>query len=411
MKREERAYPVRLANVLFGLVHGLYWAGNCMFLGFMVTYLTAEGYNTSLIGVLMSLMTMLSIFVQPVLGYLSDTYVPVKVISLVLLAVLIPMGLVIPAVVAVPLLASVIVVALGLLTNTLAPLLEVWTIRSGEEHPGVKFGFTRSMGSLGYSFLALFMGRAFEKIGVDKMFAFGALFFGALILVVLLIPGIACANKRGGQGEKGKKQAKGLGMLQVVKLMVKKPAYVFFLLFFILTYTSMKTTSTFYPVLIGNYAGMAAASALGIGLFISALSEMPSMMFSDRLIRRFGAGKLMVVAGLGYILRYIIYYFASNVLTLQLANLTQMITYGILYPSVLTYLRQLAPEQVAGTAITATLAIANTVSSILGPMVFGAIIEYLSMDLCLLLCIVISALGLAAFAVSRRFAARETATV
>ena len=173
----------------------------------------------------------------------------------------------------------------------------------------------------------------------------------------------------------------------------------------------MKTTSTFYPVLIGNYAGMAAASALGIGLFISALSEMPSMMFSDRLIRRFGAGKLMVVAGLGYILRYVIYYFASNVLTLQLANLTQMITYGILYPSVLTYLRQLAPEQVAGTAITATLAIANTVSSILGPMVFGAIIEYLSMDLCLLLCIVISALGLAAFAVSRRFAARETATV
>ena len=135
------------------------------------------------------------------------------------------------------------------------------------------------------------------------------------------------------------------------------------------------------------------------------------MMFSDRLIRRFGAGKLMVVAGLGYILRYVIYYFASNVLTLQLANLTQMITYGILYPSVLTYLRQLAPEQVAGTAITATLAIANTVSSILGPMVFGAIIEYLSMDLCLLLCIVISALGLAAFAVSRRFAARETATV
>lgn len=395
MRTEGKPYSIAKANVLFGCVHGLYWAGCCMSMSFLVTYLTQEGYSTSVVGLLTSLMTLLSIVVQPVLGYLSDTYVPVKVISLGLLAVLIPMALLIPKVIGVPLLASVIIVLMGLLTNTLSPLLEVWTIRSGELHPGIRFGVTRSMGSVGYSFLALFMGRVFERIGLDQMFLFNALLFGALILVILAIPGIACANRNEGASQDR------MSMVDTCRVLLKRPAYVWFLLFLIFLYSAFKTTTTFYPVLIEAKAGTSAASALGVGLFISSLSEMPSMMFSDKLIRRFGPEKLMVVAVVGYLIRFSLYLFAPDVLTLQLANLTQLITYGILYPCTLAYLRRLAPQQVQGTAITATLALANTVSSVLGPMVFGVVIEYVSMELCLVMCTVLALCSMGALQLSR----------
>ena len=147
------------------LLFFFYNAAFCIYFGFIVSYLSAQGYGSGFIGLVMTLCALVNMFFQPLFGYISETYVPTKYLMFGISLISIPLGFFLPAVVSIPFLAVSGVVLLSIFEYPGFPICDMWSVMLNEKFGVISFGFVRSCGSLGYALAALVFGRLFVKCG------------------------------------------------------------------------------------------------------------------------------------------------------------------------------------------------------------------------------------------------------
>ena len=84
--------PGKRATVFLALGNAVSNGGVCIYFGFLVMYLSQYGYTESWIGLVMMLCALANMVSQPLIGYLTDTYVPNKQMLIILAAASIPSG-------------------------------------------------------------------------------------------------------------------------------------------------------------------------------------------------------------------------------------------------------------------------------------------------------------------------------
>ena len=161
MKRK----PGQKATIFLAMGNAVSNGGVCIYFGFIVMFLTQHGYSESWIGLVMMLCALANMFSQPLIGYLTDTFIPNKQMLLVLAAVSIPIGFILPAGVSIPVVAAFSIILLSVVEQIYGPLFDVWTVRLNERHGGVDYGVTRGFGSIGYALAAMAAGKCFDWSG------------------------------------------------------------------------------------------------------------------------------------------------------------------------------------------------------------------------------------------------------
>ena len=107
--------------------------------------------------------------------------------------------------------------------------------------------------------------------------------------------------------------------------------------------------SSFIPVLTQELGG--GSGEVGTVFALTALSEVPAMFLMASILRKVPAKKVIVLAGLFYLLRLSLTAVAPNYIVMLLVQMFQGLSFAVIWPASMAYLNQIMDYEVRSTAI------------------------------------------------------------
>lgn len=152
----------RSCTVLFFSAYFIYYAVYCVFSSFIVLFLTEQGYSATVCGIITSLTFLANLLMEPVGGYITDTFLPTRRYLLVCIGIVSMVcafctkfmnqsWLLLPG----------LVLAAGL-AYPFSQLMDAWVNLSKESYPGLIYSRIRAGGSIGFAVMSVIGGFYFK---------------------------------------------------------------------------------------------------------------------------------------------------------------------------------------------------------------------------------------------------------
>ena len=183
-------------NLLLMGVQGFYWCAYCTYFGFLVLYMQNHGYSNVQCAQAQVLIAVATLITQPLIGYLTDSFITCKKFLLVTTALAVPVAFLLQASVSSPILCYGAIVLQSILFYPAASLIDSWTMALREKDSQVQYPLTRSAGSVLYALTALAFGNVIAALG-DGIIAPSFLLFSVLLfLCTCFLEETPCRNKQ-----------------------------------------------------------------------------------------------------------------------------------------------------------------------------------------------------------------------
>ena len=363
----------------YGALQALYWMLFGAINGFVTVYLLGQGLDESIIGLLIAASNTVAALIQPLLaGWIDRTSrFRLKDIGLAValgIGLLLALSLSVPAVSIVGfLLATVLIWALQPIVNSVA----IYYLNRGDR---LNFGTARAAGSGFYALMSFIVGYLIIRHGVSVIPIAGLVMSGLIGLTFSLFVMEHTADTV----DPYKYVEKRVGFWREQRF------FVLFLIGIILLFTFHTCATTYLIQIVERIGGD--ASTMGTAAAVMAIVEIPVLIFSNQLIKRFGANKLLIFAAFFWVIKALGIMLAPTIPLLYLVFLTQALCYAPLIPASVHYTNQVMRpgEKVFGQAlVTAAFTIGGVVGSLLG----GLIISYLGVYPMMLSGVIITLIG------------------
>ena len=131
---------------------------------------------------------------------------------------------------------------------------------------------------------------------------------------------------------------------------------------------------------------------MGIIIFLLSIFEMPTMLGFNKLKNHFSYAFLLRVSAVFFSLKIVIMYFAGTMMTFYLAQLCQVLGYGLLFPAIVSFTDHIMEkgEALRGQAI---FTVALTLGNVIGSVVGGVILDLYTAHILLMAGSIVSAAG------------------
>ena len=362
-------HKVRALVSSFQVFQFVFWAGVACYTPYIVIFLMQKNVGISQIGLILTLSALSGVLSQPVWGLISDHIKSIKKVFVLCLLITAVLAIILSF------MSSTVVIAAMLVIITffyapLIPLLDSWTVRAALEDGKRSYGAVRLWGSIGFAILVTIMGRIVG--GSSASLAF--IGYGAISCLTVLIS-LAVKDVRVDSSVKanGDAEQERHNKRADIARLLKNYNYVVFLVFTFFLYISMLSIFSFLPKLMDYVGGN--AGLYGIAMAVSAFSEVPILYFSSRLIKKYKATTLILLATVFYIIRLFIYSVAVSPILIILTQILQGLSYGLFLASYVYYIHSLAPEGLKTTAQTIGNAVYTGMGGIVGNYVCGRVID------------------------------------
>ncbi len=221
-----------------------------------------------------------------------------------------------------PMLGAMFVMVLGLgecyhlLTNTIA----MEYVNAGVR---MNFGILRGLGSASYALMSIGLGRLIAHLpsGVNVIFPFAACSSAVFLLIVWQLQPVS-GSVSVSQDEKTR--------VSYAALFKANPRMLLLLPGTVCVFITHNLTFL-YQVNFLEAIGVDGSMA-GTLHGIEALVELPAMAVCAWLVGKFGSSRLLVVCGLSYMLKSLLYAFGTNLIAYYIAALLQASSYGLFIP-------------------------------------------------------------------------------
>ena len=327
--RHKEAALLLVANIAYWMLAGAYTP-------FLSSYFTAIGLIASQIGILLTVQPFAIIFIQPFWARLSDRTGKRKLV----------LGFLVSAAAASALLyyvgtqfSTVLVatVVFSCFFSALLPLCDAMVIQGCFEH-GVEFARVRMGGTLGYAFVVFIVGSYLES-RPNAQFAVVAALCVLFLMSVAMLPALrerVVDEQNCGDIEKtepGNGEELGSAALGVFKT---REIY-FVLAFAFVSQMGLGFSGSFlgrYVVELGYGQGL-----VGVLSAVSALSEIPILLFAGSIVSRWGEMRLLI-ASCFFMVARILLIGIGLVPTMVIGQLMQSVTYMTVYYSCTRYVAE-----------------------------------------------------------------------
>lgn len=365
----------------YAFVQGGYWASFCATYGFATVFLLSRGFNASQIGVAIAIANVMAVFLQPTVATVADSS---KKISLHALTII----LIIAALILFGLLFFtsnffIATAALFVLTNavsqTVQPLINAVSFYYINRGAYINFGLPRSMGSMAYAIVSTIIGYLVEGYGSNVIIGAGVIIFAIIAVALYSMPKVLDdANC-----EVMSTNNKIVSSESTIKAgnENKESILSFFKRYKMFSVALVGSTCIFifhfctnnYMLQIAENVGGNAAT-MGTALSIAAACEIPTMMFSSKIMEKIRYNYLLILSGFFFCVKAVIYLLAANVGMLYVSQCFQMISYAFYIPASVFFVNATMSEsdKVKGQAImTGT----TTLGGVIGSLIGGVIID------------------------------------
>lgn len=308
------------------------------------------GLSLSNIGLMMSVLPLISVFFQPIWGGIADVTGKRKAVL---------QGLMLAAAVVTSLITlftnSFIVVGLYFMYQVFlcgqGPLTDSIAIQIANETPKASFGFIRIWGSIGYAVGAIVVAFIANQMGLKWSFYTASL---AFVIGLFLTHGIQETHV-----EKAKSHFK-----TDIKTLLKEKKYIFVLIYSFLLVGGIFSSDQYLGLFIRSKD--IDVSMIGILTFVSVCVEVPFMFYSKRMIEKLNPYKVMVFMNIIAIVRMFILSVSGSVWMFLIAGIMRGIIVGIFIPLFIELICEITPKAV----VTSAVAIYTAVSSGIANFVF-----------------------------------------
>lgn len=373
--------------------YGFYYMGYTSAFSFMMVFLTSSGYKDAQTGIIYSLMALMSLITQPILGFLSDSKIPIKKLVLCLLAAAIPFGFVLPVAARSYALVTASVLILAFFDQSLMVLMDSWTYMAREQNDKIVYSVARGMGSFTSAITGLIMGRAIAGFGAASIFWFHAGFMAVALIIALCFDSVPCKNKT--SSESG---VQGYSLPQAFGVLCRNKKYMLMLGGLLLLNIGNRAVVTYLPMMIRNFGGGAAEQGLSITMLT--IGIFPVMLVYPYLARRFRVEKLLSVACVLVVCRVLSMAVVNDLHVVVYMQLLEALAFGLYNPSLIEYTSQIAPAQLRSSAITISSAVQVAVCGIVGNMLASAFMQFWSLKAMYTVYTAMAVLGLVLMAAS-----------
>ncbi len=379
-------------NRLFFVLEAAYWASYCSLYAFVVTILTEYGYDSVVCGIVTTCMALCSIFVQFLMGYVTDTFLPAKRVIVVMAGLgVVGTFFLRSAVNHSPAVMILSILGLSLLNYSLHSTIDAWAIASMRKHRELDFAIVRSGGSAGYALTASVLGILTASLGVDIVFPIHAALGILVVLCCLLIEEVPCQNRR---KYNKNNQSEGLSFGAVVALLVKNKPYVQFIITMTLLQFAFRPAGT-YLYLVVQYAGGTSAH-MGIAILVGSGIEVLCLWYGSKLLIHGVPMSFLMAFGIMCCVLRGVTFLIPNIWVLIALQLLQAIAYGCYLQVFIRHISNITPQELNATATTIGTGIAMGFGAMLGNMLGGIMFNSLGAPITLM---IFSGVGLLAFIV------------
>jgi len=293
MINETEKRPVRLYGVY--LLYFCFYMSNAVYVPFVPVYFESIGFSNTQIGILLSLGPIVALLAQPVWGTVSDRARTKNGALLLMLA-----GCAVSMAVF-PLSAGFVfvMVMICLFMFFQTPVFAVGdaiTLEILDRRGGGNFSHVRMAGTIGFAVMAVAFGWVAREGRVDWMFPVNTAVYLACMLLVARIPRVA------GHQYGGRKMHMGM-LFRYRRLML------YLALCFVL-HVTLGYYYAFFPL---YFQELGADSAwIGWSMLISALSEVPFLLWAARVYNRVPIPWILLGAGAVTAVRWMLYSIVEN---------------------------------------------------------------------------------------------------
>lgn len=356
-----------------------FWAMFAAVVAFQTPLLLERGFTNGDVGLVIAVRCGAGIICQPLLGGFADRHpkIPLKAIvstSLVLsllfgvVFTFVPMGL-----------GGTLVIfaVLGGFEISAYPLMDAMAIQFISQGVPIRYSLGRGVGSFAYAITCVVLGLQVARVGVESTL------FTHIGLVVLVIA--LCATYPTFHAAERTESERVQRPQSVFSLLKNNPRFALMLVAILLSITACLPMSNFLVNVVVDRGG--AAADLGLALFVMAAFELPTAFVFQRLIKKFGSGKLLLLSMFFVMFKAVALLFTFNYFSVLAVQPLQMLGYGLFTPASVFFVDACVPpaDRVRGQTI--MMVASNGLGGVLGGMLGGALLDAGGVNLMLLACI------------------------
>ncbi|HWS42696.1 MAG TPA: MFS transporter [Pseudoflavonifractor sp.] len=304
------------------LINVAYWVAAGVYSPFLSAYFTSKGLSASEIGILLAVQPVMSILVQPVWAYLSDRSGRRKLFLMLVTAGAAAASLLYYSGTGFPALLGA-TAAFALFFSAILPLCDAVVIE-GAARFHLDFAKIRMGGTLGFALVVLAAGFCLERYPEWE--------FLLVCTAVLLL--LFFESRFPEEPQAAREPAMQEGERARGRVFESREA------FFVLAFAFVcQFGLSFSGAFLGGYVVELGYSRSLVGILsgISALSEVPILLFAARLTRRFGEIPILIFSSAAMALR-IFLLGIGTIPTMFLGQLMQSVTYMTVYFCCATYI-------------------------------------------------------------------------
>jgi len=326
--------------------------GTAVYSTFIPVYLDNLGFSKTIVGVLLSIGPFITLLAQPAWGIAGDRASDRNSVLKVLI------------------LGSAVSVALYPLSNSflyLLVIISVFTFFQSSVLPVKdsitlehldstqwKYGLIRMSGTIGYALMSVGAGLVVEK-NIKSMFP---LYFAINILALLVTFRIPKVKGYQSQGNR----------VSLWRLFENRE----FVALMSLNFVAMITLGFYYSFFGIYYTQMGGDSArLGVAMFLSSMSEIPFLLFADRVVKKLGSKGTMITATAVMAVRWLLLYSITDANVIVWVNVLHGFSFISLSYSIVTYINTHVQKELRTSGQTMNGMIGNGFARIIGGTLGG----------------------------------------
>ena len=247
----------------------------------------------------------------------------------------------------------------------------------------VNFGAARGFGSLFYSVISYLLGFWVADFGVGCISTAGILVTLCCFLTASVMPYLGIGAENGQEELCPEKERWGDFFRTYPRFTGMLVGFVFLMLFH-------SMTNTYMLQIVENVGG--GTAEMGIVLALAGVLELPVMFAFSPLVKRISSYHLLLLAGVGFIGKSILYLTAGSVLMIYAAQILQLISYA-LFASVSVYYANEVMDQRNKLRGQALVGSAVTIGSVIGNLMGGMMIQRFGIYMALVAGVVAAVIG------------------
>ncbi len=343
----------------FSIIQLTFWCSWCAFTSFAALYFKKRGLSDAQTGLAISLSTLGGILGQFVWGFLCDKFHTIKK-NFIAANLLIWAAILSFLFLNSPSWVLILMFILGFAQVPQPSILDTWILKKlpGKEE---EYGHIRLWASAGFAVFALSFGWAIRYWGFNIMFITASFF---ILMTLLVTMSLADAPEKDNHQNSLRKSFKEL---------FNNKRYLFFIMVCFIVGLAFRTVHLLLPLIIDHVKGN--SSDLGLAYFVGVITEIPMLLASKKLSKKFEANTLIFFSVLLYIVQFLILIMAGSPLLVFAAMVAQGLAFGNYLPSVRLFVYENAPQTLRTSAQTLADAICSSLTAVIGSAAGGLIIE------------------------------------